>query len=139
MKEFDRRLKNDALTIDAEVSAEWRARMDASLRATKRLPAVAPQKRAAGRLWLASSLTGVASALVIIAVMNWNRHEEPPAPEVAALPRTVPEHVATSPAASFLDIRTAEFTEPLEEELQHLQSDLEKARRNMRRDLEFAF
>jgi hypothetical protein len=37
-----------------------------------------------------------------------------------------------------LNARTADLTEPLEEELQHLQSDLEKARVSVVRDLRSA-
>jgi hypothetical protein len=38
-----------------------------------------------------------------------------------------------------LDVRNADFTSPLEEELLNLQSDLEKARKSVREDLDFTF
>ena len=52
---------------------------------------------------------------------------EPPLP--VDLPLLAPE----------LDIRSAEFISPLEEELLKLRSDLEKARDNVREDVDFTF
>lgn len=138
MNELEKRLKQDANAIDADVSTAWRARMEASLRATERLPAVSPRKRAVHRLWLASSLTGLASAIGVIAVMNWQQTQLPSPADSEAM-TTVPRATSATSAMAFLDIRTADFTGPLEEELEHLQSDLEKARLNMQRDLDIAF
>jgi hypothetical protein len=38
-----------------------------------------------------------------------------------------------------LDLRSADFTSPLEEELLKLQADLEKARETVRKDVDFTF
>mgnify|MGYP001814963576 CR=1 FL=1 len=134
MGEFEKRLKRDADEIEATVSPALRARIDASLHGVQPIRPARARSASAG-LWWASSLTGLAAAVMIIAVVNWNR----PAPETAPTVADNPQPAVTEPLPVTLDIRTAEFTSPLEEELERLQSDIEKARRSVRDDLDFTF
>lgn len=91
-----------------------------------------PKRRLPGiSLWLASSLTGLAAAALVIVLVNLKPSVEPI--------DTGPKTVVTIPNDMRLDARTAEWTAPLEEELRNLQSDLEKARDNVERDLRESF
>jgi len=139
MDEFEQRLKHDADALQARVSPELRRRIDASLCAVEPIRPGTGRQRSAARLWWASSLTGLAAAAALIVVTNWHRQEPPPALDVPVAQTTVPaesESLFTSP---ILDVRTAEFAGPLEEELDKLQSDFDKARESVRRDLDFTF
>ena len=140
MDEFEKRLKQDADDIEAAVSPELRQRIDASLRGTKRIEPV-PESRTAGiNIWLTSSLTGLAAAIVVMVIINWNRPVVEPVPVEPVAERTVPVTIddlqGLNPPRL---IKTAEFTTPLEEELAKLQADIEKARATVRKDIEFSF
>ncbi|MDX1405614.1 MAG: hypothetical protein R3192_13790 [Woeseiaceae bacterium] len=140
MDEFEKRLKDDAGNIDVGPSQELRQRIDATLRSTKRIEPV-PESRSAGvRLWWASSLTGLAAAVLLVVLINWSIPEQDASRVEPVTARTVPplmhELQGMSPPRL---IRTAEFTTPLEEELARLQADIEKARAMVRKDVEFTF
>lgn len=135
MGKFEKRLKRDAEDIRASVSPELRARIDASLHGVQPIRPAKPRSASAG-LWWMSSLTGLAAAVTLIAVVNWNRSAPETPPTVADNPQPV---VTEPPVPVTLDIRTADFASPLEEELERLQSDIEKARRSVRDDLDFTF
>jgi hypothetical protein len=140
MDEFENTLKRDAEDIRAGVSPQLKARIDASLRATKRIEPV-PESRTPGiNLWWASSVTGLAAAIIVIVVMNWNRPATEPVPLEQVADRTVP--VAVEELQGFSPprlIKTADFTTPLEEELARLQADIERARANVKEDIDFTF
>jgi hypothetical protein len=140
MDEFEKRLKQDADAVEASVSPQLRARIDASLRGTERARATGPEKRPGSRLWWASSLTGLAATIAVIAVVNMNRPDPAPgAVPVADMP-TVPDTVLDFPLIPpELDIQSAEFADPLEEELLKLRADIEKARDSVREDIDFTF
>jgi hypothetical protein len=137
MDKLTRKLREDAATIDAEISAQLDSRIQASLAAIE--PQAARQRRPARRsvsFWLASSLTGVAAALAVIAVLNVDDSSEP-----AAVPRTVagsPVQPLEIPALD-LDVEAAMLTEPLARELEDLQADLKKAEELVRRDVRIDF
>lgn len=135
MDKFDRQLKDDAEAIEAAVSPELRARIDASLHAAKASQPVTPVPRPATSLWWMSSLTGLVTALLIIAFFNLNRNDEPdPVQNPVAMPsQQSPERLF--PETFPLKTRPAVLTSPLEAELESLQSDLEKARESVERDL----
>lgn len=140
MDEFEQRLKREAEEIDATVSPELRQRIDASLRGTKRIEPV-PESRSGGmNIWWTSSLTGLAAAIAVIVLINWNRPLVEPVPVEPVAERTVPIVIddlqGINPPRL---IKTAEFTTPLEEELAKLQADIEKARATVRKDIEFSF
>jgi hypothetical protein len=132
MDRLEKRLKDDAELIQAEVSPEMQERLRAALESTRQDRSIRPKRKLPGiSLWLASSLTGLAAAVLIIVLVNLNSSVEP----IDSGPKTV----VTIPDDIHLDARTAEWTAPLEEELKNLQSDLEKARDNVERDLRSSF
>jgi len=140
MDEFENTLKRDAEDIRAGVSPELKERIDASLRATKRIQPV-PESHASGiNLWWASSVTGLAAAIIVIALINWNRPTTEPMPVEQVADRTVP--VAVDELQGFSPprlIKTADFATPLEDELARLQADIERARANVKEDIDFTF
>ena len=137
MDELARRLRNDAASIDADISAQLDSRIQASLAAIE--PELARQRKPARRpvsFWLASSLTGVAAAFAVIAVLNIDDADEP-----AAVPRTVarnPVPPLQIPALD-LDVEAAMLTDPLTRELEDLQADLKRAEEVVRGDVRIDF
>ena len=90
MDDFEKRLSGDAEDIRVEVGPELRARIDASVHGAGRVEPERDRSGAIISLWWASSLTGLAAAAVIIAVMNWNRPAS--VPEDSAAETTVVPH-----------------------------------------------
>lgn len=129
MDKLAKRLREDADRIDATVSDELDRRIEASLRGVS--PAREPRPVPAARppwFWVASTVTGVAAALAVIAIVN----------------RQVPDPVEAPPATMvaeelppMIDLKTeaAMLTRPLQQELEDLQSDLKKAEDKVRQDL----
>lgn len=140
MDEFEKRLKRDADAVEVSVSPQFRDRIDASLRGTERARTDAPEKRPISRLWLASSLTGLAATIAVIVLVNMNAPESLPveAP-VAAMPTEPDSGLVFPPLPPDLDLKSADFASPLEEELSKLQADIEKARNSVREDIDFTF
>lgn len=144
MDDFEKRLKNDAMQIRSEVSPELENRIESSLRSVGRDIPVVERRTASSKLWWASSLTGLAMALLVIALVNWNSATTDAPPEMRAENpgETVPDHreylrqlqeqVAPQPGS-------VEFANSLEEELNNLQADFEKVRENVARDIDFTF
>ena len=143
MDNLERRLAEDAARIEARVSPELDARLQAALRAPRVAPAA--HRGFGTRLWLAASLTGVAAAVVAIMLVNLrvnlppNLANEPSPQRADAVAYSVPEYVSELERQFPLRAKTAQMTTPLEDELKHLRSDLEKARENVEQDLEFTF
>jgi len=126
-------LREDAEKIDAEISTELDARLSASLHGIKPEPVRRPQRESKSfSLWWASSLTGVAAALLIIVVANLRAPE--PAPAVA---NTTPAPLIL-PAVEW-NARSAVLTSPLEQEIDNLQSDLKKAEEVVKQDIDRLF
>ena len=135
MDKFANRLREDASHIDAEISAQLDSRIQASLAAVE--PAAARRRGAKRRpawFWLASSLTGVAAALALIAVLNVTDVDEP-----AAVPRTVAGTTVPPIGVIDLDVKAAMLTDPLAQELEDLQADLKKAEELVRGDVRIDF
>ncbi len=128
MDKLAERLRDDAARIEVDVSDELDRRIEASLHATT------PESTATARplakpplFWWASTITGVAAAIVVIAIVNW-RVEEPP--------NTVaPVDLMASTPRIELNAEAAMLTAPLQEELDKLQSDLKKAEKKVRQDI----
>lgn len=141
MDEFEKRLKQDADAVQADIPPELRSRIDASLRGVEQVRPVSPAHRSQTRLWWASSLTGLAATIAVIILVNWNRPDPEPIPTDTIVHQTVPQPSLPDLMANppNLDIRTAGFTSPLEEELLKLQADFEKARETVREDVDFTF
>ncbi|HEX7061621.1 MAG TPA: hypothetical protein VF200_06595 [Woeseiaceae bacterium] len=154
MDELEGWLRRDALRIEAEVPPAVTARIREAVRreaeATSRARAAANGRlaRAAGThagarqhtglplgLWAAASLCGVAAALAVVLVLpRLGSDEAARAPHPAAPVATLPPDLAREFP---LVVKTADLTGPLEEELDDLKSDLDKARKRVERDLDF--
>jgi hypothetical protein len=138
MDKLAKKLREDAARIDADISAQLDSRIRASLTAIE--PETTRQQRQTRRrpafFWLASSLTGVAAALAVIAVLNVMDTNEP-----AGVPRTVADN--TMPPIEIpvldLDVEAAMLTGPLAQELEDLQADLRKAEEVVRGDVRIDF
>ena len=133
MDKLERKLREDASRIDAEVSAQLESRIRASLNAIE--PESARQQKAARRpisFWLASSLTGITVALAVIAVLNMIDSNEP-----EPIPRSVVGNTAPTVGLPVLEleIEAATLTSPLARELEDLQADLKKAEELVRGDV----
>jgi hypothetical protein len=140
MDEFEKRLKRDADAMQVEVTPALRSRIDASLHGVEPIRPVEARERASTRLWWASSLTGLAAVVALIVIGNLDQPESGADPDSVLVVRTEPPMPVELPLISpELDIRSAEFTSPLEEELLKLQADLEKARETVRKDVDFTF
>ena len=128
MDKLANRLRADAERIDVNVSDELERRIDASLQAVTPEAADRPPPPAArpALFWWASTLTGVAAAIAVIAIVNLRT---PAQEEVVPV-----EFVATVPPIE-LKAETAMLTAPLQEELDRLQSDLRKAEEKVKRDI----
>jgi hypothetical protein len=135
-RDLERRLSSDAEEVRAVVSPELQSRIRASVHSARQLQSAPAGRNAGGRYWWASALTGVAAVLLVIVIVEWNRDvpDGLPAEPTAATAPEIIEFFGVLP----LKARTADLTGPLEDELLHLQSDLEKARLSVERDLRSA-
>lgn len=126
MDKLARQLRDDAERINVSVSDELDQRIQASLRAvTPATERQAPRARPP-LFWLASTLTGAAAALAIIAVVNMQETEQPAVPAAT---------VADLQPSIELNMEAAMLTAPLQQELEALQSDLKKAEEKVKRDI----
>jgi hypothetical protein len=129
MDKLAKRLREDAANINVSVSDELDRRIEASLLAVS--PEMAEQRPVTpvkpALFWWASTVTGIAAAVVVIAIMNWRAPGQP----VADVPLNI---VAAVPAID-LKAEAAVLTNPLQEELDNLESDLKKAEEKVRRDI----
>ena len=131
MDKLTRQLHRDADRIEVEVSDELDRRIDASLRAMQPERATLPeQRRRPTGFWLASSLTGVIAATLIIAVFNTESYRTNVTPAVS----TVSANSNAVPAIDW-QAESAMLTEPLRQELEYLQSDFRKAEEKLKRDM----
>jgi hypothetical protein len=132
MDKLEQRLREDAALIRAEFSAEFDRRLAASLEAAAaERPAPRQRGRARGSFWWASSVTGIAAAAGLIALLNlW-----PAAMDESSRRPTVAGPAGEPPVMPLLRVETAVLTAPLEQELDDLEADLEKARKAVREDL----
>ena len=133
MDKLARQLREDADRIECEVSAELDKRIRASLEAVQ--PETTSRSRRNSKsfpLWWASSLTGVAAAIVVIVVLNLQSPPvgptvTQPAPQALVIPSI---EWQTQPAA---------LTRSLEVELENLQADLKKAEEAVKQDIDDLF
>lgn len=133
MDKLAQQLKADALLIDAEVSPELDRRIAASLGGVRpELAEVPAVRRSVSAFWWASSLTGVAATLTIIAVIN-SHSQSGVVPEVTSV-QTSPVIELTTPLVDW-KAESAMLTQPLQEELDKLQSDIKKAEQIVKQDI----
>jgi len=129
MDKLAKTLREDAARIDVSVSDELDRRIEASLLAVS--PEIAEQRPVTPAkppmFWWASTVTGIAAAVAVIAIVNWQAPDQP----AADLPLNI---VAAVPAID-LKAEAAVLTNPLQDELDKLESDLKKAEEKVRRDI----
>lgn len=128
--ELERRLKDDAGRIEVRISPELDERLRASLDAAEPASRPAPVSRPRW-FWWASSLTGAAGALLLIALVNFG--SAPEAPPTVASPPSPPL------LRPVLDVRQAVMLGPLESELDNLKRDLARAEAALREDVDQIF
>tara|TARA_R110002096_G_scaffold5508_5_gene25732 strand:+ start:3918 stop:4322 length:405 start_codon:yes stop_codon:yes gene_type:complete len=132
MDKLATQLKADAAEIDVEVSDELDYRIRASLNSVSQEPArPAAVRRRPAIFWFASSLTGIAAAAAIITILNVRTGDDM-TPQ--ATPDATPVAMSTSPIIE-LKTESAMLTAPLQQELEHLQSDIRKAEKKVREDI----
>jgi len=136
MDSLSTQLKRDADLIDVQISAELDHRIAASLAALtpERPPEPVAQQRPA-IFWWASALTGVAAALVVIAVFN--SQFKPENENVPLIASSVPEAASLGIRTPTIDWKaeSAMLTQPLRRELEDLQADLKKAEEKVKQDI----
>jgi hypothetical protein len=133
MDKLAKRLREDAEHIDCAVSEQLDDRIRASLQNIKPEEPRQPERKPRPPMfWWASSLTGVAAAIVLIAIVNLQGpNPGTPTTEPAAQPLVLPSIEWKA--------ETAVLVSPLEEEYENLQSDLEKAEEALKQDIERLF
>ena len=132
MDKLAEQLKHDAAQIEVRFSDDFERRLTASLEgAVQEVPATRQERPRPAIFWWASSLTGAAAALLVVAVINLRPAIDEPEPVAAT---TSPVTVVTVPSID-LTAESAMLTRPLEKELESLQSDLKKAERKVREDI----
>ena len=133
MDKLAKQLREDAEKIECTVSDDLDARIRASLQGIKPEAQHRPKRESKSfSFWWASSLTGVAAAIAVIAVVNLQAPE--PAPVTAA---TMAQPLVL-PTIQW-NAQTAVFTSPLEQEIDNLQSDLKKAEEAVKQDIDRLF
>lgn len=132
MDKLAKQLQDDAARIDVRISDELDRRISASLQGvTPEDPEADTARHRPAAFWWASSLTGVAAALIMVAVINSQ-------PRIEAVPAVAPEispvTVATIPTIDW-KAESAMLTRPLQRELEDLQADLKKAEEKVKREI----
>lgn len=132
MDKLAKQLKADAALIEVQVSDELDRRITASLQGVRPEIAVRPAvQRRPPVFWWASSLTGVAAALTLIAIVNFRSQVDD---TLAVSPDMSPVAVATAPIIEW-KAESAMLTGPLQQELLDLQSDLKKAEEKVKQEI----
>ena len=136
MDKLAKLLQDDADLIDVEISDELDRRITASLNGVSpEIPLAVTVSRRPAIFWWASSLTGVAAALAVIAIVNsLSEVDKPVAPVAGSSPEMSPVAVATTPIIDW-KTESAMLTQPLQRELEDLQSDLKKAEEKVKEDI----
>ncbi|MGI9222113.1 MAG: hypothetical protein ACR2QS_13875 [Woeseiaceae bacterium] len=127
MDDLANKLRADAEQIDVSITPQLDDRIRASLESANQDKAQPAAKSQPASYWWASSLTGVAATLAIIAIVNLSG----PEPDVAI---TEPPPSLTMSNFEW-NLQPAVLTETLEQELADIQSDLKKAEQVVRDDL----
>lgn len=131
MDKLAEQLKDDAARIDVQISDAFDRRMTASLQGVRPEMAEAARVRRPAAFWLASSLTGVAAAMLLIVVFN----TESPVDDTPVVPPVLsPVSVAAIPSIDW-KAESAMLTRPLQKELLDLQADLKKAEEKVKKEI----
>jgi len=133
MDKLAKQLRADAQQIEFEVSTQLDSRIRASLEGVQPDAAPRPQRESKSfSFWWASSLTGIAAAIAVIALVNL----QGPAPG-QGVTEPVPQAFVV-PAIKW-HAETAVLTTPLEQEIENLQADLKKAEDAVKQDIDRLF
>jgi hypothetical protein len=133
MDKLARQLRDDAERIEVTISPQLEDRLKASLAAVEPVrPEPVKPVLSPARFWWASSLTGVAAAIVLVVAVNWQTPGVEPAATAYAPPSLTPPRIDWK-------ARTAVLTNPLEQEIENLQSDMKKAEEAVKQDIERLF
>lgn len=133
MDKLAKKLRDDANRIECSVSEELDGRIRASLEGIQPEPVQRPRRESKSfTFWWASSLTGVAAAIAMIAFINLQTPEPgPAATESNPQPLVIPTIRWQTEAAV--------LTSPLEQEFEDLQADLKKAEEAVKQDIDRLF
>ena len=133
MDKLAKQLKVDAQMIDVHLSDELDHRISASLQGvTPERPEAPPVQQRPALFWWASSLTGIAAALAVIAIIN--SYSQPTVDPVPLVVDTSPVPESLTPTIDW-KTESAMLTRPLQRELEDLQSDLKKAEEKLKREI----
>ena len=132
MDKLKQQLQDDARAIEADLPDERQQRLEAVIAATPQLAPAAAAR--AGWRW--AGLAAGAGALAVVALVV----NQPPPEESVPLAATpvyqeLPQALRTIP----LRVEPADLAEPLQQELNNLRADVEKARESIKRDLRGTF
>ena len=136
MDKLAARLRKDAADIHVDVSPELDNRIRASLTGITPEAPREEKPRHSPLFWWASSLTGLAAAVAVIAIVNTGGPSSPASVPVAS---TQPDIALPELPALPLKAEQAMSISPLEQELSDIQSDLEKAREAVSEDVRQIF
>ena len=128
MDDLAKKLRADAEQIEVSISPQLEDRIRASLESVTQDRPQAASKQQPRSFWWASSLTGIAAAAAVIAIINISG----PDPDTAV---TQPPPPSLSASRIDFNLKPAVLTQTLEQELQDIQSDLKKAEQAVRDDL----
>jgi hypothetical protein len=132
MDNLAKQLKADAAAIEVQVSDELDRRIGASLQGiTPEKPTTPAVRQRPPLFWWASSLTGIVAALAVIAIINTQSQV---GEDVVEAPEMSPVTVATTPIIKW-NAESAMLTQPLQRELEDLQSDIKKAEEKVKREI----
>ena len=147
MDELKNRLKSDAERIRAGTSPELQLRIDASLASARGVSTMAVRDQQIEHwhtLWWVRAVSGLGAAALIVLILNRPSVDETPIDSVPTNAQ-IPVHESTLPDDWNTEgqfpwrVESADLTRSLEQELIDLQSDLEKARRNVEDDVKISF
>lgn len=136
MDKLAERLRKDAADIHVEVSPELDNRLRASLAGITPEAPRESRPRHSAFFWWASSLTGIAAAVVLILLVNTSEPVDAVSVPVATTQADI--DLPELPALP-LKAEQAMSISPLEQELDDFQSDLEKARQAVSEDMRLIF
>jgi hypothetical protein len=122
------KLRSDAEQIEVSITPQLDDRIRASLEGVTQDNSAAKIRRQPASFWWASSLTGVAATVAIVAIVNLTG----PEPEVGI---TQPPPSLTANQFDW-KLKPAVLTRTLEQELEDIQADFKKAEQAVRSDIE---
>jgi hypothetical protein len=132
MDKLAEKLKADAAAIDVHISDDLDRRIAASLQGVEpEQPSEAAPRPRPALFWWASSLSGVAAALAVIAIINsQSQTDDMP----VAIAQTSPVNEILTPVIDW-KTESAMLTQPLQRELEDLRADIRKAEEKVKQDI----